>query len=194
MARTSKFTVASAILILGLMTCTQIHLALGQLANVQEQRPARIATPPQPVSLAHLYWHFLVYQDHLDNKSLDLITHGKDGSKMHGYLQHQLGWSDSDFAPIRASSSRLSAKIKSLDSQAMAVIGGGPSPAASAQLQALTAEREEDINTEVTYLRQTLSPAQVKAFESFLTQFFSPANATTPPAPPSRASLTAVQQ
>jgi hypothetical protein len=46
----------------------------------------------------------------------------------------------------------------------------------------LTVQREANINTEVTYLKQTLPPAKVKAFEAFLTQFFSPANAS--PRPP----------
>lgn len=132
--------------------------------------------------MAHLYWHFLVYQNHLDTKAAELDAHGKNGNPMRSHLQHILGLSDADYAPIRTSSVRLTAKVKDLDAQAAAIRSAGPSSSSLDQLKALTVQRETDINAEISFLKQTLPPDKIRAFEAFLTQFFSPTNAI--PRPP----------
>jgi len=169
-------------------------VALCQSAPVQGHRPSRAASQPKPLSLAHLYWHFLVYQNHLDAKAAELDSQGKSGSLMRHYLQQRLGLTDSEFQPIRTSSARLSVEVKDLDGQAMAIHATGPSSSSQDQLKALTLQREARIDDEVTFLRQALPPEKVKAFEAFLVQFFSPANAVPKPTPPSAQSAPAAVQ
>ena len=157
--------------------------AMGQSAPVQPQQPPNVPSQVRPVSLEHLYWHFLVYQNHLDKKEEDLRIHGKDGSGLRNQLQKKAGLSDAEFVHIRTSSVRLTAKVKDLDAQAVAIRATGHSSTSYDRIHALTVEREASINSEISYLKQNLPPNKVKAFEAFLTQFFSPNNAV--PRPPS---------
>jgi len=161
-----------------------LHPIMGQPMPPQMQqlinnRPSQM----RPLSLPHLYWHFLVYVNHLDTKSLEVDAKGKNGKLMRSYLQKRLGFSDAEFAPIRTSSVRLTAEVKDLDAKAVELHKAGLSSSNLDQLKALTIQRESDIYSEMSYLKQTLPPDKIRAFEAFLTQFFSPANAS--PGPPS---------
>jgi hypothetical protein len=131
--------------------------------------------------LPHLYWHFLVYQNHLDSKAAAITVEGQDGNGMRNLLQKKLGFSDADFAPIRTSSARLTAEVQALDAQAVAIRAAGPSSTSFDQLHALTGQRETEINAEISYLKQNLSPGKMHALEAFLTTFFSPNNAVLRP-------------
>lgn len=153
-----------------------------QAPRAQLPIPVNRPSPPRPASLPHLYWHFLAYQAHLDEKAAALAKQGKDATTMRNYLQTNLGFTDADFAPIRASGGRLSTEVKALNAQAATIVTAGPTPTSRAQLQALTQQREAYVNAEVATLRQALPPAKVAAFEAFITKMFSPANATAPPA------------
>jgi len=73
----------------------------------------------------------------------------------------------------------LTAKVKDLDAQAAAIRTSGLS-SQSDQLKALNDQRETAINSQIAYLKQNLSPDKIKAFEAFLTQFFSPTKALNP--------------
>jgi hypothetical protein len=155
------------------LMCTWLHTAAAQSIPAQQQAPSGLFQP-RPVSLAHLYWHFLVYQNHLDAMAADEEAHGKNGTWMRSHLQTRLGLSDAEFAHVRISSARLTAKVKDLDAQAAAIRAGGLTSTSYDQLKALTDQREAAIHAEIVFLKQTLSPAQIAALESFLTQFFSP--------------------
>jgi len=167
--------------------CT--FLSLGLLLMVPNSAVSQAnSTPPapkfsvtvKPLSLAHLYWHFLVYQNQLDTKAGQLDSQGLDGRAMRRHLQDRLGLSDADFSAIRKSSARLAPEVKALNAQAAAIRAGGHTSTSYAQLSALTVQRESDINAEISYLKQMLSPAQIASLESFLTTFFSPTNASPP--------------
>src|SRR6266478_3630227 len=41
--------------------------------------------------LSHLYWHFLLYQNHLDRAAADHEQQGKDGRWLSNHFQKQLG-------------------------------------------------------------------------------------------------------
>jgi hypothetical protein len=181
MARKLRHTSVWNLLKVMLLSCTLLYPAMGQSTPAQRQRPPRSLTPPRPLSLAHLYWHFLFYQNHLDTKAAVLDSQGKKGSLMRNHLQQKLGLSDADFALIRTSSVRLTAEVKALDAQAVAIRAAGPSSSSFDQLKALTGQRETDINAEISYLKQNLPPRKIKEFEVFLTQFFSPTNAVPRP-------------
>jgi hypothetical protein len=182
MARKSHYTSISILLGIILMLCGLLRPAMGQ-ATPSQQQPSSVPSQPTPVSLEHLYWHFLVYQNHLDTKAEDLRTHGKGGSGLRNQLQKKTGLSDAEFVHIRTSSVRLTAKVKDLDAKAAAIQKAGASSSSHDQLKALTVQREACINSEISYLKQNLPPDKIKAFEAFLTQLFSPNNAV--PRPPS---------
>lgn len=76
---------------------------------------------PRPVPLAHLYWHFLMYQAYLDEKAAEREKQGQDGEWLRNSLQKQLAFTDAEFAPIRASAIRLSTEIRALDAQARSI-------------------------------------------------------------------------
>jgi hypothetical protein len=179
-----QYTAVSILLGFMLTMCASLHPAMGQSAPVQPLQPSSKPSQIKPVSLAHLYWHFLAYQNHLDTKSADLGAHGKDGSIMHNHMQKKLGFSDIDYAAIRTSSIRLSAEVKDLDAKAAAIHKAGASSSSHDQLRALSVQREADINYEIAYLKQSLPPDKIKAFEAFVTQLFSPTNAVFRPSPP----------
>ena len=144
----------------------------------QRQRPLSVTNNPlRPLPLAHLYWHFLAYQNHLDTKAAAIGATGKDGSKLRNALQHELGFSDADYAFIRTSSTRLTANVHVLDGQARTILSAGPSQAGRSQLQMLTFQRESDINAERSYLKANLSPAKMTALEAFLVRLFPPPHA-----------------
>ena len=133
---------------------------------------------PKPVPLPHLYWHFLVYQNVLDTTAANREAHGKGGSWLRNDLQTKMGFSDAEYAQIRASSQRLSAELKVLDAQAATIRASGASPANNAQLKALVAQREAYINAEISTLKMALPPERIAAFEAFITQFFAPKKLT----------------
>ena len=168
---------------LTLVTAVLLTIALQDRGVAQTTAQQQLQLHPQvkPLSLAHLYWHFLVFQNHLDTKASDLDAHGKDGSKMRGYLQHRLGLSDAQIVAVRVSSGRLTARVKALDAQAATIRAGGHTSTSYAQLSVLTVQREAAINAEISSLKQTLPPAKISALESFLTAFFSASNPAPPP-------------
>ncbi len=168
-----------------LTICVQLRPAMGQVNPAQQPQPSSKTTQIRPVSQAHLYWHFLVYQNHLDTKAAEQDSQGKDGGGLRNLLQKEAGLSDADYAPSRISSVRLAAEVKDLDAQAIAIRKIGVPLSNRDHLHALTLQREADITAEISYLKQNLPPDKIRAFEAFLTRFFSPANAV--PRPPSSA-------
>jgi hypothetical protein len=162
------------------MICGLSQLALGQTTPTQQKQPPTKQPQFKPVLLEHLYWHFLILQNFLDTKAATQESQGKDG-KLRGDLQKALGWPDTDYAPIRVSSVRLTTEVKDLDAQSVAIRTAGVSATSLDQLKTLTAQREADINSEISYLKQNLPPDKIKAFEAFLTRFFSPTNAVHRP-------------
>ena len=147
---------------------------MGQLISAQQPQTSNGSSQPKPVPIEHLYWHFLVHQNHLEARAASEEAQGKDGKWLRNHHQASLGFSDADYAAIRTSSARLTAEVDALDKQAAAIIAVGPSASSSAQLKALAAQREADISAEITYLKQTLSPAKIQSLESYMRQFFSP--------------------
>ena len=133
--------------------------------------------PPQPVPLAHLYWHFLMYQRHLDLKAAELEAAGKPADVLRNYLQLKAGLSNSDYQVIRNSSGHLAKQINDLNTQAKSILAAGKTPATHTQLAGLSTQREGYINAEVANIRQSLAPSSVSTFESFLTSYFSLNNA-----------------
>lgn len=197
MARRSQYEVMAALLIamLSAYTGTMPHQANGQ--SVPAQQPASGASlQPKSVPLAHLYLFFLIHQNRLDAKAASEEALGRDGKWFRNHNQASLGFSDADYAAIRTSSVRLAAEIMDLDAQATAVRSAAAPAANSAQLKAWAVEREADVNKEILYLKQTLPPEKIAAFETYITQFFAPKNTTVPRVSPAtiQPTPTTVQQ
>jgi len=179
-----------------LAECIISHSAMGQAVSAQQSLPTSRTAQVQPLSLPHLYWHFLIHLNHLDTKATELTAQGKDGSALHEALQKKSGLSDVDFASVRTASIRLAAKLDDLNAQAAAIRTSG-SPLSSDQLEQLRVlmdQRQTAINFEIAYLKQNLSPDKIKAFEAFLAQFYSPSNAITSPPLANKSSVPAAVQ
>jgi hypothetical protein len=163
------------------MTCSRIAarlllclwLCAIVIPSVSAQQPtSNGSSSPTPVPLSRLYWHFLNYQSFLDNQAAALEAQGQDGSAVGNQMQELMGLSDSDYALIRASLQRVTAEAQALNAQAIALHVTGISSANISQLYALTAQRDADINAEISSLTLSLSPGSMATFESFLTQYF----------------------
>jgi hypothetical protein len=176
MARKYHGESIAALLSASLLACIMQHPAMGQLAPAQQPLTSNGSQQHKPVPLAHLYWHFLVHQNHLEAKAASEEAQGRDGKWLRNHHQASLGFSDADYAAIRTSSTRLTAEVEALDKQAAAIRAAGQSASSSAQLKILAAQREAYINAEITYLKQALAPDKIQAFETYITQFFSPKN------------------
>ena len=164
-------------LFVGILLCSLPFQAVGQPPASQPQNATPGTTQAKPLSLPHLYWHFLVYVNFLDTKAAELQAQGKDGSRMRNDLQLRTQLSDEDFSAVRASSQRLSTEIKAFDAKATEAHAGGYSPATAGLLKNLVNQREVAINTEIANLTQTLSPQKKAALDQFLREFFAPRNA-----------------
>ena len=182
MARKSQYTAISTLLGFMLVMCALSGPAVGQRTQVRRQPPSSKPSQIRPVPVEHLYWYFLLFQNHLDTRAAELDAQGKNGTVVRNHLQRSLGWSDADFTPIRASSVRLAAKAKDLHAQNHAILAAGKSSSGPNQLRALASQRDATLNAEVSYLRSTLPPDKVGAFEAFLARLFSQPSATPPPA------------
>lgn len=145
-----------------------------QATATQQQPTPSPQVQLQPLPLPHLYWHFLVHVNVLDKKASELSAQGGDGSWLRNDLQTRLQFSDTDFAPIRASSQRLTSELAQINQQIISLQSSKPSASQLAQMQGLFAQREDDINAEILILTQTLSPQKRAALEAFMTQFFAP--------------------
>jgi hypothetical protein len=138
------------------------------------QTLANTGTGPHQAPLSHYYWHFLAHQNQLDAWAKTQAAKGHDGSALRNHLQKSIGLSDADYAPVRTSAVRLTTEVKALNAQAQAIRAAGPTAESYAQLKALTAQRESDIDSEVAYLKKSLSPNKRAKLEAFMVQFFSP--------------------
>lgn len=134
-----------------------------------------IVRPP----LSHLYWHFLLFQNHLDLLAAQREQQGKDGSWLRDHFQKKLGFADADYANVRATAQRLEPELKSLDAQAKAIIDAAaatqglhsgipqtlPVPPA---LHALKLQHESMIESEVANLKTALGPQLSAQLDKFL--------------------------
>ena len=145
----------------------------GQATASQPQSRSSSSTQRPPIPLPHLYRAFLLYQNFQDQQAAAREQQGKDGKWTRSHLQGMMGFTDAEFAPVRASSERLAAEYKALDAKAKSLRAIGSSTTIDAQLKQLSGQRTADLNAEVAFLKRSLPPDRITAFESFLTQFFS---------------------
>jgi hypothetical protein len=175
-----------------LLTGTFLHQAIGQ--SISTQPTSNAVSQPKPVSVPHLYWHFLEYQRHLDEVADARQKQGKDGQPVRDCLQNELGFSSVEYAQIHASAQRLTEEIKDINARGKAIgnsgrsaqsagfLSAGDASAGQQQMKALIAEREADINAEIEAINLHLSNEQQVALQTYLVKKFSPSNARFRPA------------
>jgi hypothetical protein len=83
---------------------------------------ATTGVQPQRVSLAHLYLHFLLYQNHLDRAAAAREQQGKDGKWLSNHFQQRLGFTADQFALVRATAQRLEPELKDIKAQAVVIV------------------------------------------------------------------------
>jgi hypothetical protein len=163
-----------------LLSCGLLYPAVSQTTQPKQSASLGQARP-NVIPIEHYYWHYLVHQNQLDQLAAAREAKGQDGRWLRSHLQTSLGFSDADYASVRISSKRLATELNALNAQAATIRATGPSSASFEQLKSLTAQREVQVNAEVFYLRQTLPPDKIAAFEAFMVQFLSHTTAGLPP-------------
>jgi hypothetical protein len=139
-------------------------------ATVQQtQSHPNPLTQPMPISLPHLYWHFLLHQKDLDNMAAQLQAKGRDGNPLRRDLQARLGFSDADFAFIRSASRKLASKLGPINAQLRAPVH---TPGNASEAKVPVAQREAYIENEVYNLSHELLPQNKATLEAFMAQFF----------------------
>jgi hypothetical protein len=167
------------------MALVLVVVGYGQTSGVAASSSAHQAAPAKPVSLPHLYWHFLIYQQHLEDAATAREKQGQNAEWLRNYVQKKLAFTDDEYAPIRASASRLSAEILAMNGQAKTIISADRSakrqgliaadaaPPGLEKLKALTNQREGAIQAEIDSINKSLPPSKQVALQKFLTDQFS---------------------
>jgi hypothetical protein len=151
------------------MVCSSPKRAIGQIPQNAAVTDGTLAKPT--ISLAHLYWHFLLYQDYLDQKAETLRLQGKS-TILDQVAVSRLGWTEAEFAPVRNSAAHLSSLISTLDARAKISRSQGISASEHQKLKELTKEREDAINVEMAVLANSLSPEKKLALDQYILQLF----------------------
>ena len=137
------------------------------------------------VSTPHLYWHLLIYQQHLDSVAAEREKQGRDGSWLRNYLQKKLGFTDFEFAPVRESAQRLEKTIAEIDASAKSIaqadralygnglLPSGVQPPGWAKLKELNQDRESAIANEIEILNEALGSKNAARFKAFVEGDFS---------------------
>ena len=168
---------------------------LVSFANMVQAQSASTQLAPRPplmqgasteVSLPHLYWHFLMYQRHLDSTAAEREKQGKGGGWLRDHVAQRLDFTDSEFTPVRESSMRLEKALAEIDAKAMAIVTADHGPhsklivsadvrtAHLEQLRQLNQERETAIVDEITRLNDALGPDDAAKLKDYVQKEFSP--------------------
>lgn len=161
-------------------------MLLGSFAFSQSAPSASQNQQSARAPLSHLYWHFLMHQNHLDAVAASRQQQGRDGKWLRDYYQKKLGFTDAQFASVRSAAQRLESELKEIDAKVKAVIDAdhavhprrlaSPSdlPPIPPQLLALRDQREVLIEHEASALKTALGPQQAAKLDAFLENEFAP--------------------
>jgi hypothetical protein len=102
---------------------TSMPLDRRSLSGVtQDANSSGLSLKHSPPSLPHLYWHFLLYQNHLDRAAAAHEQQRKDGNWLRNHFQQRLNFSDAQFAIVRQTAQRLEPELKEITSKAKVII------------------------------------------------------------------------
>ena len=115
-------------------------------------------------------------------------SEGGQAGHLRDYQQDQLGFSNEEFAPIRATAQRLEAELKDLDAQAKASMAARHAesplqPETQAQLNDLQADRKAAFAKEVADLRRKLGSSAADRLDVYIQTHVRPTVLTHLPQP-----------
>ena len=136
---------------------------------------------PQRAPLHHLYWHLLLYQNHLDRKAAVLDQQGrpKDANFLRSHLQNDLHFTNAQFAVFRQAGLQLEEDLAAIQARVRPIVyddrqwiklhgrSAGPPPG-HAQVHQLQQERETVIRNAVARLNQDLDPAAASHLQTYV--------------------------
>jgi len=173
-------SVALALLLLCAVT---VSIALGQAndANSTAQPPSR------PAPLHRVYWHFLRYQRHLDQRAATLKQQGQPeaAQEMRTHLQRELHFSNAQIAILRQAGLQMERDADAVWAKAMPIMlqdrewlklngrSAGPPPG-HAQVHALQEEREGVIRDAVAQLNRRLGPKAAARLQARIEKEWAP--------------------
>ena len=155
-----------------------------------------------PVSINHLYWHFLAYVDRADTMAAD--TKRKVGPRpetLRNQMRDAIGFKEQDFSKIRESAAFLMKHLKIIDAQRVSVItadrqarkaagiANDTDTTGSVQERVLEDERELLIAEEIDRLNESLGPARSAQLQKYLMEKTSGVPFTDTKAVPGTAAL-----
>jgi hypothetical protein len=103
------------------IACVFVLLA-GSLGVSQSVKPIVPAEQKERASLPHLYWHFLMYQNHLDRTAAVREQQGRDGAWLSHHFQKQLGFTDAQFAPVRSAALHLEPALQDIRTHVKTIV------------------------------------------------------------------------
>jgi len=171
--------------VLSLFLCAStLSIALGQAPEANDTPPnAR----PHPAPLHHLYWHFLRYQRHLDQRAATFEQQGqaKEAAEMRHHLQKELHFSNAQAAILRQAALQMERDADAIWAKAMPIMmqdrewlklngrSAGPPPG-HAQAHALQEERETVIKNAVVRLNRRLGPVAAAQLQARIEKEWAP--------------------
>lgn len=152
----------------------------------QTTSPAPLIEKHVTPSLAHLYWHMMMHQNHLDRSAAVREQQGKDGNWLRHYYQQKLGFTDSEFQPVRDTAQRLETELKQINDRVKAVVAADRAshprtlsnpadlPPPIPELAQLGQQHEAVLQNEMDKLRKALGPKHSAKLDAFLQKDFAP--------------------
>lgn len=149
--------------------------ALGQTRD--SRLPFQSTAKPAPE--AHLYWHFLMYQNYLDRQAAMLEQKGENGAELRNHFQEKLHFTDAQFGVVREAALRLQAQLDDFNAQIKPILAqdrewiklhgrsSGPPPG-HAVVQQLQKQHESLIANAVSELNQALGPESSSQLKTYI--------------------------
>ena len=134
----------------------------------------------KPVPLDHLYFHFFVYQVHLDQVAAEHEKQGKDGRWLRDHFEKELGFSDGELGTIRATAVYVTEQVKILNDRAVGIISSDVfaprdingqrklTLSGVDRLKLLNQDREDLLKTQIANLNRHLGPTASQTLEHYL--------------------------
>jgi hypothetical protein len=135
-----------------------------------------------PLPLNHVYWHFFMYQEHLEKVAAEHEKQGKDGSWLRDHFQKSLGFDYREFNIVRATALFVSQEIAKLNQREQKIIESdraamkanslpqGVPPPGIPMLKLITLDRETLLNTQIEQMDRALGPEKAQVLRSYLMQ------------------------
>jgi hypothetical protein len=180
-------SVLQRLTVLPLLLCAvSVSVAFGQASAANDTRPTAPFTS-NPAPLHHVYWHFLRYQRHLDQRAAALEQQGQptEAQEVRTHLQRELHFSNAQAAILREAGLQMEKDANAVWAKAMPIMiqdrewlklngrSAGPPPG-HAQVHALQEERETVLKNAVGELNRRLGPKAAARLQARIEKEWAP--------------------